>query len=66
MPGPCISDHFDNADEFEDVLEAAEDEAKPGKEEDFVADVRQKWKDYGLRGFLSEAQADWLKRISKT
>ncbi len=61
-----ISDHFDNGDEFEDVLEAAEDEAKLGREEEFVAQMRVAWKDYGLKAFMSEAQANWLKRISKT
>lgn len=61
-----IADHFDNGDEFEDVLEAAEDEAKPGWEEEFVADWRLKWKEYGMQAYMSEKQLDHLVRISKT
>lgn len=62
---PKLEDLFDNGDEFEDVLEAAEDEARPGREEEFVAEVRKKWETFGLRAYLSQAQADWLKRIAK-
>lgn len=60
-----IEAHFDNGDEFEDVLDEAESEARSGREEEFVAQMRQAWTKYGLRAFMSEAQASWLRRISK-
>ncbi len=66
MAGSTIADHFDNGEEFEDVLDEAEAEAKPGREEEFVQQIRVAWREYGLRAFMSEAQANWLRRISKT
>lgn len=60
-----IEDHFDNGEEFEDVLDEAEAEARPGREEEFVEQMRSAWDAYGLRAFMSEAQAQWLRRIAK-
>ena len=65
MISNTIEDHFDNGDEFEDVLDAAEDEAHPGAEEEFVEQMRAAWSAYGLRAFMSEPQANWLRRIAK-
>ncbi len=62
---PTIRDHFKDGDEFEDILDSAEGEARTGREQDFVADMRSAWDAYGLRAFMSEPQANWLRRIAK-
>jgi hypothetical protein len=66
MKRQTIESHFDNGEEFQDVLDEAEAEARSGREREFVEQMAAAWKEYGLRAFMSEAQADWLRRISKT
>lgn len=60
-----VRDHFDSDTEFEDLLSTAEDEARTGREQDFVADIRLAWETHGRKAFMSEAQASWLRRIAK-
>lgn len=59
-------DHYcDDGDEFEDLLYEAMDNAKPGAQEEFCLDMEKKWKAYGLRMFMSQAQWDYLQRLAK-
>jgi hypothetical protein len=51
--------------DFEELLSAAEDEAKNEWEMDFVGDMRDKYTDYGDTMFLSEKQLALLRRIAK-
>lgn len=50
--------------EFEMLLNEAEDEALPGKQQDFVADMREKFELYRGQMYLSSAQHMWLKSIA--
>jgi hypothetical protein len=49
---------------FEALLEDAAAEALPGKQEDFVADMQEKFDQYRGQMFLSAAQHSWLKSIA--
>ena len=51
--------------DFDELLSAAEDEAKNEWEMDFVGDMRDKYTDYGDTMFLSEKQLALLRRIAK-
>lgn len=55
----------DDGDEFEEILENAEDEARTGWEEDFVADMRDKWEQFGLSAYMTEAQFNKLCKIAR-
>ena len=57
-------DHFDSEDELNEVIEAAEEYAHHGEEANFVDEVTKRIQKYGGAAYLSEAQADWLKRIA--
>lgn len=59
-----ILDHFDDAEEFETVLEDAEANASTDREIEFVDSIRNKYDEYGERMFLSAAQYSWLERLS--
>lgn len=56
-----VADFFDD---FEDVLYVAERKARGAWEEQFVADLTEKFEQYGERMFLSERQAEVLNRIT--
>jgi hypothetical protein len=49
---------------FEALLEDAASEALPGKQEEFVADMQEKFDQYRGQMFLSPAQHSWLKSIA--
>lgn len=59
-----VSELFETADEFEDLLSEAETEAKTGWEMDFVADMRTRYTTYGAEAFLSERQLELLEKIA--
>lgn len=56
-----VSDLYDD---FEDVLDVAESKARGAWEEQFVADLRDKFDEYGERMFLSDRQDEILQRIT--
>lgn len=55
----------DDGDEFEEILENAEDEARTGWGEDFVADMRSKWEQFGLSAYMTETQFSKLCKIAR-
>ena len=59
-----VEDQFYDIDEFDKLLLAAEDFAISDWEMDFVADIQEKYKKYGARMFLSDAQVDQLAKIA--
>lgn len=67
MAGPTItklSDWYKDSREFTRTLVAAEKLADGEKEEDFVADIRVRFENFGMQMYMSEKQYDWLERIS--
>jgi hypothetical protein len=56
-----VSDLYDD---FEDVLDIAESNARGAWEEQFVDDLRAKFDEYGERMFLSDRQNEVLQRIT--
>ena len=56
---------FETVEDFEDLLSAAEAEAKTGWEMDFTADIREKFFLYAGEMFLSERQLELLEKIAR-
>ena len=50
--------------QFEQLLKDAEAGAETEREEDFVDDMKQRFEEYGMRMFLSDAQEEWLKDLA--
>ena len=50
--------------EFEDILETAEENAKSAWEQDFVTDMRNRYDVYKLRLFLTEKQEEALVNLA--
>ena len=50
--------------EFEELLEDASMNAANDWEESFVADMKDRYTEYGRRMFISDAQKDHLERIA--
>ena len=50
--------------EFEDLLEDASMNAANDWEESFVADMKDRYTEYGRRMFISDAQQEHLERIA--
>lgn len=59
------NDHFDTEEEFNEMLEKAEENARDGAEQNFVDDLARKVMEYGGETFLSTAQYEWLKKIAE-
>lgn len=59
-----VEDFFADGDEYEDVLSEALEKAQSGFDIDFVADLKLRWEQYGMHGFLSQRQYEILCRIS--
>ena len=51
--------------EFTDLLYEAEVNAKSGWDMNFVEDTQERFDEYGIDAFLSDAQHDQLKRIAR-
>ena len=64
MANTKIADYFKDADEFCDTLNDAEPKAAGSREVDFIDGLRERYDQYLADMYLSEAQADWLKRIA--
>lgn len=60
-----VGSWFDDGDDFEAILDEAEDKAVTTWEMQFVDEVRRRWEQYGMRSFMSEAQYESLKRIAE-
>lgn len=58
-----VEDFFDDGDDYEYILEQAEERARSVRELEFLQDLQTKWKAYGMRAFLSENQYKWLKKL---
>lgn len=50
---------------FSDLIDSAEGNASTGWAQDFVADMRSKYAQYGDEMFISDAQLDKLRQIAK-
>lgn len=59
-----IQDHYPDITEFEGLLEDARMNAANDWEEQFAADMQDRYEQYGKRGFLSDAQKAQLERIA--
>jgi hypothetical protein len=51
--------------QFEQLLKDAEAGAETEREELFVADMQQRFEEYGMRMYLSDAQEEWLKDLAE-
>ena len=58
-----VQDHYPD-DDFESMLIDAEANAANDWEEQFVADLKTRWQQYGKRMFISQAQRSHLERIA--
>jgi len=58
-----VQDEYED-DEFETLLSDAEMNAANDWEEKFVADLKDKFEQYGRRMYLSENQREHLERIA--
>lgn len=58
-----VQDEYED-DEFESLLSDAEMNAANDWEEKFVADLKDKFEQYGRRMYLSETQREHLERIA--
>lgn len=47
-----------------ELLEMIEDSGLDEKSQEFVADKRKKYKQYGAKTYVSEKQLAWLKRLA--
>ncbi len=54
-----------DSDEFEELLERALDSAKYAGERDFLAQLVERFEEYGMRMFLTQKQWDWLESIAE-
>jgi len=66
MSSTRLSDFCDDGDEFQDLLDSAEDGAVSGRDHEFIDDILERWESYGLRMYISESQFAYLKRLAKT
>jgi len=60
-----VTDHFPDISDFEELLGAAESEARTGWEMDFTSEMRVKYTQFEERMYLSDKQVAQLKRIAK-
>lgn len=58
-----VQDHY-TEDDFEELLDDAEANAANDWEEQFVADMKARYQQYGKRMFISAAQRVQLERIA--
>ena len=60
-----VENWYDSQKDFDEVLEAAEENAMNHTETLFVDELRQTVDQYGMRAFLSESQNTWLRDIAQ-
>ena len=58
-----VQDHYEES-EFEELLESARMNAANDWEEQFVADMKDRYGQYGRRMFISDSQQETLERIA--
>lgn len=58
-----VQDHYTD-DDFEGLLDDAESNAANDWEEQFVADMKSRYQQYGKRMFITTAQRSHLERIA--
>jgi len=64
MNSQTITDLFDDASEFDELLADAENNATSDWDMNFVDDLRNRYDKYGKRMYLSERQLEILERIA--
>ncbi len=60
-----IADRFTSEKEFVDLLKSAESNAESELEENFVADIQEKFEKWGTSMFISDKQIDWLEKLGE-
>ena len=60
-----IADIYDDVSDFEDLLEAAEAEARTDFEMNLTEGIRNRYEKYQERMYLSEKQRQIIERIAK-
>ena len=63
--GTMVEDFFDDEAEFKAVLALAEENADTDWAETFVSQQRDRFSKYGTKMFLSDRQAEVLKKIAE-
>ena len=63
-PRNSILSWFEDIEAFERCLNLADSSSCGRKEMEFVDDMKEKYEEYDSRMYLSEKQADWLKKIA--
>lgn len=58
-----VKDLFDDPADFQQLLTDAEAEAVSEWQQEFVADMNERWEKYGPTMFLSEKQRETLEEI---
>lgn len=58
-----VKDNY-SAEEFEALIDLAEDRASNDWEMQFVADMKVRFKEYGVESYLTSRQADKLESIA--
>ena len=59
-----VRHHFDDDEEFESLLSDAEINASSEWEMEFVADMRDRYEEYGTGMYLSDRQLEILERLA--
>ena len=63
--GDRVKDWFADASEFEALLDDAEQAAETSREHDFLEGLRERYEEWGMKMYLSDAQHSWLIRIAE-
>lgn len=59
-----LTDYFESGDEFERMLERAQNNPQSQRAAEFLSGLRDKYDDWGDVMYLSEAQYSWLQKIA--
>lgn len=58
-----LEDYLGPDDDFDLMLERAEERAWNSRQQQFVADLWERYEEHGLDMFISQSQWDWLMSI---
>jgi hypothetical protein len=58
-----LSEHFDDIEDFEQLLRDAESQARSEWDQQFVGDINERYEQYGPGMFITEKQIAVLERI---
>lgn len=64
MTTTTIAEQFENPQDFESLLEDAEQNAGTDREIHFVTDIQERYAKYGSTMYLSNSQKEHLERIA--